>query len=256
MSDLNKIDHKNGPHNGRKILVLANEGLFTQELINHCVLLAGRLGFDLVALSVDARYEGREFESRSAESSRQLCKRAARNGIACSAVIRSGDIEFAVEEAIHDLKRVEMVVIDSKTKSETIKNISVPVISVLSALKDKGENTMSARSASTKAGLIGKTAGYAVLSAACYAAVFTHSDTVTQIFSRGGWYSALPIATVLVFSFVHGAFAHNLWSLLGIEAFRRDQVRKTEHKVIQKRKHQRKRPRAYAYVNPFHKIDL
>ena len=115
---------------------------------------------------------------------------------------------------------------------------------------------MSARSESSKARAIGKTVGYGVASAACYAAVFTNSDTVMQVFSRGGWYAALPIATVLAISFVHGAFAHNLWSLLGIEAFKRDQVRETEHKVIQKRKQQRKRPRAYAYVNPFHRIDL
>ena len=115
---------------------------------------------------------------------------------------------------------------------------------------------MPAKSKSSKAKVIGKTAGYGVASAACYAAVFTNADAVNQIFSRGGWYAALPIAAVLAISFVHGTFAHNLWSLLGIEALKRDQVRKTEHKVIEKRKQQRKRPRAYAYVNPFHGMDL
>lgn len=116
--------------------------------------------------------------------------------------------------------------------------------------------TAQRESSNSKAKVIGKTAGFGLLSAACYAAVFTNSAAVMQTFTKGGWYAALPIATVVAISLVHGAFAHNLWSLLGIEALKRDQVRKTEHKVIQKRKTQRKRPRAYAYVNPFHRVDL
>ena len=256
MSDLMGTTHKNELRNGRKILVVAKNGVFAETVINHCVQLAGRLGYELAALSVDAQCEGRAFENRSAESAKKLCERAVREGIHCNAMIRSGDIEFAVENAIHEIKRVEIVVVDSETSSESTLNISVPVVSVLSALNDKGESAMPAKSESSKAKAIGKTAGYGVASAACFAAVFTNADAVTQIFSRGGWYAALPIATVLAISFVHGAFAHNLWSLLGIEAFKRDQVRETEHKVIQKRKQQRKRPRAYAYVNPFHRIDL
>jgi len=256
MSDLIDINQKNGIRNSRKILVVANNGVFTENLINHCVQLTGRLGYDLVALSVDAQYEGGRFEKRAVESAIKLCARAGRDGIHCSAMIRSGDIEFAVEEAIHEIKRVEMVLIDSEIKGESIKNISVPVVSVLSAFNDKGGNLMSAQRESSKAGAIGKTAGYGLVSAACLGAVFAHADTVVQVFSRGGWFAALPIATVLVFSFMHGAFAHNLWSLLGIEAFKRDQVRMTERKVIQKRKQQRRRPRAYAYVNPFHRVEL
>jgi hypothetical protein len=256
MSDLIGTNRKNVLLNGRKILVVANNGVFAETVINHCVQLAGRLGYELAALSVDAQCEGRAFENRSAESAKKLCERAVRNGIHCSAMIRSGDIEFAVEDAIHEIKRVEIVVMDSETNSESIRNISVPVVSVLSAFNDKGGNVMPARSESSKAKAIGKTAGYGVVSAACYAAVFTHADTVTQICSRGGWYAALPIAVVLAISFVHSAFAHNLWSLLGIKALNRDQVRKTEHKVMEKRKQQRKRPRAYAYVNPFHRVDL
>ncbi len=256
MSDLIGKNRKNEFRSGRKILVVANNGVFAETVINHCVQLAGRLGYDLAALSVDSHCEGKAFENRSAESAKKLCDRALLNGIHCIAMTRSGDIEFAVEEAIHEMKRVEIVVIDSEINSESIRNISVPVVSVLSAFNDKGGSAMSARSESSKAGAIGKTVGYGVVSAACYAAVFTNSDAVMQVFSRGGWYAALPIATVLAISFVHGAFAHNLWSLLGIEALKRDQVRKTEHKVIEKRKQQRKRPRAYAYVNPFHRMDL
>jgi len=65
---------------------------------------------------------------------------------------------------------------------------------------------------------VGKTICYGILSAALYAAVFSYSDVVLQLFTKGGVYAALPIATVFVFSFAYGAFASNLWSVLGIEA--------------------------------------
>ena len=236
---------------------MANNGVFAETVINHCVQLAGRLGYDLAALSVDAQCEGRAFENRSGESAKKLCDRAVRHGIHCSAMIRSGDIEFAVEDAIHEIKRVEIVVIESETNSEKHpKYIGSGSECFIRFKQTKEEMQWLLRANPRKLVVIGKTAGYGVVSAACYAAVFTHADTVTQICSRGGWYAAIPIATVLAFSFVHGAFAHNLWSLLGIEALKRDQVRKTEHKVIEKRKQQRKRPRAYAYVNPFHRMRL
>jgi hypothetical protein len=254
MSNFSETNQQNGPRNSRKILVVGNRGLFSEDVINYCVHLAERLAYDLVALGVDVQCEGHPFEKRSAASAGKLCARADRYGIHCSRLVRSGDIELAVEDTIHEIKRVEIVVTESEANSESTLNISVPVVNVLSGSNSKGGGSMAARSRSLKAVVIGKTVGYGALSAAFCAAAFINSDAITQIFSRGGWYAALPIATVLAFSFVHGAFANNLWTALGIEALKRDQVRQTEHKVIEKRKQQRKRPRAYAYVNPFYKI--
>jgi hypothetical protein len=68
-------------------------------------------------------------------------------------------------------------------------------------------------------------------------------------------YAALPVATVFFFSFAHGAFASNLWSLLGIEAMKKNALHQVKREVIQKRKQVQKKPRTYAYVNPFHRID-
>ena len=63
-----------------------------------------------------------------------------------------------------------------------------------------------------------KTVVYGAITAILYAAVFSNADTVLHLFARGGAYAALPIGAVFVFSFAHGAFAGNLWSVLGIEA--------------------------------------
>ena len=59
---------------------------------------------------------------------------------------------------------------------------------------------------------------YGIITVALYAAVFTNTELVMSLFNRGGIFAAFPIATVFIFSFAHGAFAGNLWSMLGIEA--------------------------------------
>ena len=77
---------------------------------------------------------------------------------------------------------------------------------------------MSATTETKKKKAVLRTVMYGAVSAAMLAAVFSHSDAITSLFSLGGIYAALPIATVFAFSFAHGAFASNLWSALGIEA--------------------------------------
>jgi hypothetical protein len=46
----------------------------------------------------------------------------------------------------------------------------------------------------------------------------SHQALVTDTFTKGGWYAAYPILAAFFFSFIHGAFASNLLSVLGIEA--------------------------------------
>jgi hypothetical protein len=59
---------------------------------------------------------------------------------------------------------------------------------------------------------------YGVLSISLYIAVFTNESYVREVWAKGGIYAALPIATVFLFSFIHGSFANYLMSSLGIEA--------------------------------------
>ena len=92
--------------------------------------------------------------------------------------------------------------------------------------------------------LTGKTIGLGLGVAALYAAVFLNSGTVMKYFTRGGIYAALPIVTVFAFSFVHGAFASNLWSMLGIEA-----TKKVQPRVAPTRPAPRKRPRPRLRLN-------
>lgn len=59
---------------------------------------------------------------------------------------------------------------------------------------------------------------YGVISIAAYVAVLTNQETITALFTRGKWYTLLPIATVFFFSFVHGSFANYALTSMGIEA--------------------------------------
>ncbi len=77
---------------------------------------------------------------------------------------------------------------------------------------------MAAKTQIRKKKILMRTLMYGAITTALYAAVFSYSSPITELFARGGFYAALPIATVFVFSFAHGAFSSSLWSALGIEA--------------------------------------
>ena len=57
-----------------------------------------------------------------------------------------------------------------------------------------------------------------VLSISLYVLLLSKQDVLNEYFGRGGMYAFLPIITAFIFSFVHGSFTGNFWTLLGIEA--------------------------------------
>lgn len=59
---------------------------------------------------------------------------------------------------------------------------------------------------------------FGAISLSLYVILMTKQDLVMDTYTRGGLYTAWPICTALVFSFIHGAFASNFLSVLGIEA--------------------------------------
>lgn len=67
----------------------------------------------------------------------------------------------------------------------------------------------------------GKMVVFGILSAALYAGVFAFADTIAAHFAQGSYWAAGPIATVFLFSYIHGEFTGSLWSVLGIEATRK-----------------------------------
>ncbi len=86
---------------------------------------------------------------------------------------------------------------------------------------------------------------FGVASIALYAAVFTNSDAVLQFCSAGGLHAVAPVAMVFVFSYVHGSFASNVWTVLGNEgSTKKATVRKEV--PAEKRPQTAARPRVHA----------
>ncbi len=57
-----------------------------------------------------------------------------------------------------------------------------------------------------------------IISIALYAALLMKQDIINAHVGKGGLYAILPIITAFLFSYVHGSFTGNFWTVLGIEA--------------------------------------
>ncbi|MBF0338774.1 MAG: hypothetical protein HQL05_13210 [Nitrospirae bacterium] len=57
-----------------------------------------------------------------------------------------------------------------------------------------------------------------IVAVVLYVLLITEQDIVQGYSARGGLYAILPIITAFVFSFVHGNFTGNFWTVIGIEA--------------------------------------
>lgn len=62
---------------------------------------------------------------------------------------------------------------------------------------------------------------FGAISLASYVVLFAHEEWVTENYTKGGYYTAFPLVTAFWFSIMHGAFASNLLSVLGLEAKKR-----------------------------------
>jgi uncharacterized membrane protein (DUF485 family) len=61
---------------------------------------------------------------------------------------------------------------------------------------------------------------WGIISIAAYAVLFLNEKTVTDYFSRGGYFAALVIATAFIFSIVHGSFSNYLVEAMGFKAIK------------------------------------
>jgi F0F1-type ATP synthase assembly protein I len=71
----------------------------------------------------------------------------------------------------------------------------------------------------------GKMIFMGILSVASYAVLLIKQDAINSYFGRGGIYALLPVATAFIFSFIHGSFTGNFWTVLGVEAKKKKEVK-------------------------------
>ncbi len=63
-----------------------------------------------------------------------------------------------------------------------------------------------------------KTLLLAAATVGLYTALFANESAVTDYYTRGSFYAALPVLTALAFSIIHGAFASQCLELMGLTA--------------------------------------
>ncbi len=240
----------------RKILVVSADHRFRNELVKYAVHLAERMDYGILAINVNTKKLRGSFEMACEPAWLRLRAYAEKFGVHCEHRVVEEPVQEAMDAIVFRARRIGMIVTDTDIMDHLGGwNLSIPVVNVVTdAHKKKGEITMTDQSPQPRKKHWVPVVGFGLATAAVYAAVFMNADTVMSYFTRGGWYAALPIATAFVVSYVHGSFASSLWSLLGIEAMRKDALRKTEQAVIAKKQKIAKRPRAYAHINPFHNM--
>jgi transcription elongation GreA/GreB family factor len=125
----------------RKILVLGQEDTFSDAVMDYATLLAERLGYELVALSVGTpagrllspygKHMQEEFQRQALAAAAVLEQKAAQKNIPCTHVVKFGDVAKAVEEINREYRRIELVITDSPSKREELHaRVNVPVFSL------------------------------------------------------------------------------------------------------------------------------
>ena len=59
---------------------------------------------------------------------------------------------------------------------------------------------------------------FGLVSVGLYGALLTQQDFLNATFGKGGMFAFLPILTAFVFSYVHGTFTGDFWTVMGVEA--------------------------------------
>ncbi len=208
-----------------KILVVSTSAGFHNEIMDFAIQLSGRTECQIIAVSLTGQPEKKMFlglfSSSEEKQVSKFKKTAWAAGIGFRHSFMDGEPGETAWNLCHRLKRVSFIITDDEAAYSKMEgNVTVPVYIIKTAVNSKkrfkGDSIMAKAESRNSYGI--KTLVYGLVTAALYAAVFTHADLVMSIFNKGGIYAALPIVTVFIFSFAHGAFAGNLWSMLGIEA--------------------------------------
>ena len=72
---------------------------------------------------------------------------------------------------------------------------------------------------------IGNAIVFGVLSITIYVFLFVYEAPIIDNFAKGGLFAFLPIAMAFLVSYVLGSFTGSFWSLLGVEASKKKEVR-------------------------------
>lgn len=238
----------------RPVIIVAGKGeRFAPGTLDYALGVAERLGADILAVSVNTlpAYDddpgpGRalRFAGSAAESVQAARPLAHKRGLGFRHLCRKGKVSEVLSDVLHDHRHVSFVLVEEDIPLAAVAQaLSVPVFAINGSgasraqgshatvpgpriagtitrnHDNKGVHSMATDTGNRQARM--KALLFGTLSAAIYAAVFTNADLVMEYFTKGGFYNVLPVMTVITVSYVHGSFASNVWTALGINASRK-----------------------------------
>jgi len=265
-----------------RILMVSCTGQVDADLMTHTLHIAERLGLDLLCAYIDPlpRWSdadtGRpDFATCARINAALFAAKASRRKVNADAIFTSGKLPQTVGDIVARNRRIAFVIVEPGIGSRELTAVlSVPVFAAVfdqslqpqppasrypglftrypamlaAGLKSiirhplrGGEETMAATL--SKKQTVQKTIVFGAAAATIYAAVFIFSDPLMSIVTKGGFYAIVPVATVFLFSYIHGNFTNYFWSALGIEASKSVGVQPTV-KAAKPAKRKDTRPRA------------
>jgi hypothetical protein len=265
----------------KRILVVSRTGRVDADLMDQTLNIAQRLGLDLLCLYIDPMPQWSDADNRrpgfatNARTNASLfVDKARRRGVNIDALFTSGKVLETVGDIVARNRGIEFVVVEPGIGSRELTAIlSVPVFAAVvdptlspqppafnpaelfvrprgvwaAGLKfltehpHRGGKQMA--STVSKRKTVQKTFVFGAAAAAIYAAVYFFADPLMAIATKGKFYAVVPVATVFLFSYIHGNFTSYFWSALGIEASKSVGVQPTA-KAVKPAKRKDTRPRA------------
>jgi len=187
----------------------------------------------------------RHLEEMLATSIRELlCPDEIEKAPKCSVNVTTGDPEVEISRFVSDHPDVVLAICDATDADAPdspecrllARKLKVPAVTIQPKKSQKGKQTsMKAKLHRRKAAV--RALVFGALSACLYGVVFFNQATVTTFFTRGHLFALLPVGAVFAFSYIHGSFASNVWTALGIEASSKKlpkQVRKDRRERIER----------------------
>jgi hypothetical protein len=265
----------------KRILVVSRTGQVDTDLMTHTLNIAERLGLDLLCVYIDPvpRWSDpdacrQDFATCARINAALFAAKARRRRVNTDAIFTSGKLPQTVGDIVARHRRIAFVIVEPGIGSRELTTIlSVPVFAAVfdqsaqpqppasryPALFTRYPATLAAGMKSiirhplrggeamaatlSKKQTVQKTFVFGAAAAALYAAVFLFADPLMSIVTKGGFFAIVPVATVFLFSYIHGNFTSYFWSALGIEASKSVGVQPTV-KATKPAKRKDTRPRA------------
>ncbi len=165
----------------------------------------------------------------------------------CAVFVRAGDPEAEIRRFVESDPDVVLAVWDAADTENPAfpverlsRSLEIPAVMIRPKNQQKG-TLPSMKVPGIKRKAVIRALIFGALSVGLYIGAFLNQATLLAAFTKGGLYALLPVGAVFIFSYVHGTFASNVWTALGIVASRKTPTKQAEK--TRRVRQERPRPR-------------